>query len=164
MRTWPLLLLLVGCRPPADTTDTPEPDPVPPPKAEPAPAEAPFDAKTVSDEPLSEAECTQFGELRAADPQEPRTAEAYAAECNETTKTDPPWLRRTTRCLLIAETDEHRRACHSENLTEQREASEARLEEQIEAERQRARDEMLEEAKRILEEQPPDDEEPPPDT
>lgn len=162
MRTWPLLVVLAGCRPSADTTETPEPEPAP--EADPAPAEAPFDAKAVSDEPLTEAECRQFGELRAADPQEPRTAEAYAAECSETTKTDPPWLRRTTRCLLIAETDEQRRACHSENLTEQREASEARLEEQIEAERQRARDEMLEEAKRILEEQQSEGEASPPDT
>jgi len=157
-----LFVLVVGCRPSADTTESPEPKTSPEPQ--PVAVEEPFDAKAVSDAPLTEAECQEFGALRAADPQEPRDAEAYATECNETTKSDPPWLRQTTRCLLIAETDVHRRACHSEILTQQREASEARLEEQIEAERQRARDEMLEEAKRVLEEQQGETEEAPPDT
>ena len=144
--------MLAACRPSADTTTSPEPQTTNDDES-PAVAKEPFDATAVSDEPLTEAECKRFGALRASDPLEPRTADEYAAECNETTKTDPPWLRRTTRCLLLAETDEHKRACHSEDLTRQREASEARLEEQIEAERQRARDEMLEEAQRILEEQ-----------
>lgn len=52
-----------------------------------------------------------FGELRASDPQEPETSELYAEECIEMTELEPPWMRRTTRCMIQTKTDEDRALC-----------------------------------------------------
>lgn len=147
-------MLLVACK---SSTPTPDPQPSPPAvdaeSSEPEQGQATrFDPATVSDAAFTDDECLRFAELRAADPQEPLTADEYAKECRESTGSDPPWLRRASRCLLVAADKEQRGACFTEQLTKQREDSEARLEAQIEAERVRVRQERIQEAERILRE------------
>ncbi len=140
-------LAIVACQP-TKSTDRPQAEP-----SAVEEAEAPkFDASAVSDAPLTEKECTAFGELRAADPAEKRSPAEYAKECIETTAAEPPWMRRTTRCLLEAPTDGDRLDCFTDDLQIEREAADARLEAQIEAERARMHQEQVEEAERILRE------------
>ncbi|MEM6992956.1 MAG: hypothetical protein AAF721_20740 [Myxococcota bacterium] len=152
-----LLVSSPGCRsttqaaPPTESSDNPPP------------AVPPFDPATVSDAPLTAQECAEFGALRASDPQETRGAEAYAEECVATTAREPAWMRRTTRCLIVAPTKEDRLGCFTDDLRLEKEASEARLEAQIEAERIRAEQERLEEAERILREARAAEGDPPPE-
>ena len=106
----------------------------------------------VGDGPLTRNECARFAVLRAEDPNETRSVEAYTQECLDTTAADPPWLRRTTRCLISAPTQADRKACSSEELSAERQAADAKFEAQLRQAKARERERKLYEAEQILRE------------
>lgn len=135
----------LACRP--DATATPASAPVAAKRA--APSER-FEPEAISDAPFTEEECIALGTMRAADPAEGRSAISYTEECIETTKSDPPWMRRTARCVLRAPSPADRKRCFNQRLVEEREAAAQRLEAQIEAQAERDRAERLQRAEEVL--------------
>lgn len=141
-----LALWLLGCNAASGSADrTAQPQP----EATQRPAVA-WNANEFSDAPLTKEECAKFGSTRAGDPNEPRSAEDYALECDENTASDPPWMRSAIRCLLAAPTQGERESCFTEQLVEERQAADARLEAQIEEDRRRRIEDQLREAEQIL--------------
>ncbi|MBL4686843.1 MAG: hypothetical protein JKY37_19755 [Nannocystaceae bacterium] len=143
-----LALWIFGCNAASGSTDrtaNPEPEP-----AASQPARVAWNANEFSDAPLSKEECASFGASRANDPKEPRSAEDYALECDESTAGDPPWMRRAIRCLLAAPTQQERKSCLTEQLVDERQAADVRLEAQIEEDRRQRREDQLREAEQIL--------------
>lgn len=134
------VMMLPACRPSA-TVSRPADRTAPP---------ASFDPGAISDAPFTDQECAALGSMRAEDPAEARPATAYTQECIETTKTDPPWMRRTARCVLQAPDAVDRKRCFDQRVVQEREALAERLEAQIEAQAERDRAERLRRAEEVL--------------